>query len=189
MTEIAIDSPYLGAKHAPEAGHDQNETEKDRVVNDIIATEKAFYNKGTDINGDKFRYGDVVGKNLELLPITPGSVTSAEERQHTALAELDLFKQIIEDPKLKAAVASGRYKVEMHDYSWTRSEAGDNQHQVPVYTVYAFLNPNLALSLSFDLDDAGYTTKSQSHVLMSKDAEYLYHCIAPAGKSETSLAA
>jgi len=144
------------------------------IVEEIADAKQALYSPEMKAAAGGFT---LFGREL---PVTPLPDTGAFERQRIALADLELYKQAAAGPGLRRALGE-TWRPRFEGHSWYRD--GDDS---PVYTETAFLNPNFALLLSFDLDENGYALGSKARLLMSKDPETLAHAVRLAAISENN---
>jgi hypothetical protein len=156
----------------------------DDVAKVIIDTHRELYSRS---NRSNIGRADLMGKILPVTPLPHGPEVSAEDRQRIALNDLEFYQGVIADPSLKSL--GDEMTPTFVGHSWTREETEGS----PVYTEVAMLSPNIALSLSFDLDDNGYATDTKARLLLSKKDDVLYEhirgAIEPTQSPNVQLAA
>jgi hypothetical protein len=153
---------------AVEARPEQAEGVDPSAIIARIAESKKFLYSPPD--GEKIKPEDVYASVLPVSPLSREQVSGPDGRQRTARADLEAYKEAVADPALKDVLGE-LWIIDFKGFSWDRP-AG-----TPVYTEMAYLNPNFAVLVNFDLDAAGYAVESSAKLLMSRDQEALHEMI------------
>ncbi|HET7528988.1 MAG TPA: hypothetical protein VFJ84_02050 [Candidatus Saccharimonadales bacterium] len=151
--------------------------ERDSQVAEILGTLEHYFNLlYNPAPGKKIPRRDIFFKPLPVTPLD--RLPGAEERQHAAYRDMETFQRAVADPAVKT-ILGNTVRTKFTGFSWSRDKEGSQ----PVYSEIALLNPNFAVSISFDLDEKGYAVGSKAYLLMSRDPDALNELLAKGGMS------